>query len=426
MGDSSRRSYSRRDTTPHSSRGSSSRSSRLDAVQHSNTGYNRSYSTLDASGQGGSSGGYNRSYNTYDTPQSSTGYPEQQTNYSSVHGRHISEYDRSYNTVRAMQDRSGNPSYSNVAEHTITEHAEWSADSDAGQGSSDRVYTTYDALRERSNTSQEGQSSAGYTKRSTSYAGSFMGFLTRKLGWSSKSHRGERTEQVRSDKSLQVPLDRDTDKGRSFLQTIKPLEGDTTAIFEKRYTNTILRGGDPSLPYPFNMTVKPGDIYTATFVTGHENLLGSYFYRSTINPKSAEIDAHTMYRDRDKKFTVEGTSPLPASEILWHQYRMAVSNYGLPETPSRIKFSTIQNTETEKTLGPHFKDGTSETVFEGDEKYATIASTPIGKIPFYLTKKYYSDSKISKIEVTKRNEAGNFGDITFYIEDKEDSDSKET
>src|SRR5690242_1001316 len=64
--DSSRSTSSQRDTTARSLRDSSSRSRPRDFTRPSNTGYERSYSTHEVAGQGGSPSGYSRGYNTID------------------------------------------------------------------------------------------------------------------------------------------------------------------------------------------------------------------------------------------------------------------------------------------------------------------------------------------------------------------------
>jgi hypothetical protein len=83
--DSSRRSYSQRDTASRSSRDASSRSRSFDPTRQSSTGYNRGLSTRDVvplntgyqvwqnesvAGQRSSSSGYDRAYSTYDSSSS--------------------------------------------------------------------------------------------------------------------------------------------------------------------------------------------------------------------------------------------------------------------------------------------------------------------------------------------------------------------
>jgi hypothetical protein len=193
-------------------------------------------------------------------------------------------------------------------------------------------------------------------------------------------------------------LDRAAAQGREFRCSIGRID-DTSDSFQTRYSSDMLGTGNNEL------TIK-------TRINGADE----YCYKRSINRSIREIDVYSLAKDKDTPYSVRGTSALPASEIIWHQYQKVAREYNLSSKPSRIKFSTILNSDTIETLNRCFPAQTKETAYEGSKKYDVITGTSLGKIAFRMIKQHHSHAEISSIEIEKRGYEDDFGDITFHVD----------
>lgn len=192
------------------------------------------------------------------------------------------------------------------------------------------------------------------------------------------------------------------EKGRAFRSSIEQI-GDTSTTFNNRYTSSITdRGGDI---VAIKTRVKDED---------------KFCYKSWVDLSKREIEVYSLLKANDQCSTVEETSALPASEMIWHQYQEVVQIYNIPSKPSRIKFSTIRNDDTTETLNICFPSQISETIIvdKTTQEYDAIAQTSLGKIAFRMVKQHYENSEISSTEIKKFiDEDGDLDiELTFKVD----------